>query len=92
MAEADAKQQATGVAGYVSRQLDQDIHSSVKESEYVSAIHDNAEKFDPRTEEAFKYVQVSTTRGFESFRTGAQFVITSSTDPRSLPTQWNGEL
>ncbi|CAM9387668.1 unnamed protein product, partial [Scytosiphon promiscuus] len=38
-------------------QMNQDIHSSVKDSEYVSAIHDNAEKFDPRAEEAFKYVQ-----------------------------------
>ena len=58
VADVVAKEEQTGVAGYVSRQLDQDIHASVKESEYVSAIHDNAEKFDPRTEEAFKYVQV----------------------------------
>ena len=47
-----------GVGAFVQRQLDQDIHASIKESEYVSAIHDNAEKFDPRAEEAFKYVQV----------------------------------
>ena len=59
VADVVAKEEQTGVAGYVSRQLDQDIHASIKESEYVSAIHDNAEKFDPRTEEAFKYVQVS---------------------------------
>ena len=73
MAEVDAKQQATGVAGYVSRQLDQDIHSSVKESEYVSAIHDNAEKFDPRAEEAFKYVQVSLYQN--GFRTGSTQIL-----------------
>ncbi|CAN0481213.1 unnamed protein product, partial [Hapterophycus canaliculatus] len=40
-------EEGTGVIGFVQRQLDQDIHSSVKDSEYVSAIHDNAEKFDP---------------------------------------------
>lgn len=45
---------------YLSRQLDQDIHASVKDSEYVSAIHENAEKFDPRSEEVFKYIQVRT--------------------------------
>ncbi|CBJ32174.1 hypothetical protein Esi_0313_0001 [Ectocarpus siliculosus] len=38
-------------------QMNQDIHFSAKHSQYVSSIHDNAEKFDPRAEEAFKYVQ-----------------------------------
>lgn len=59
--EVAAKEQGTGIMGYVQGQLDQDIHKSTKESEYVSGIHDNAEKFDPRTEEAFKYVQVRNT-------------------------------
>ncbi|CAM9387888.1 unnamed protein product [Scytosiphon promiscuus] len=58
VAETEAKAQQTGVVGFVMNQMNQDIHSSVKDSEYVSAIHDNAEKFDPRAEEAFKYVQV----------------------------------
>lgn len=48
-----------GVMGYVQKQLDQDLHAHAKDSEYVSAIHDNAEKFDPRAEDVFKYVQVS---------------------------------
>ncbi|CAM9951823.1 unnamed protein product [Scytosiphon promiscuus] len=68
-----AKEEGTGVVGFVQRQLDQDIHSSVKDSEYVSAIHDNAEKFDPRTEEAFKYVQVFTAI-CDSFSHGANDV------------------
>lgn len=69
------KDQSTnnGVGGFVQRQLDQDIHSSIKDSEYVSAIHDNAEKFDPRTEEAFKYVQVFTAI-CDSFSHGANDV------------------
>ncbi|CAN0161887.1 unnamed protein product [Ectocarpus sp. 13 AM-2016] len=54
-------------------QMNQDIHSSVKDSEYVSQIHDNAEKFDPRAEEAFKYVQVFTAI-CDSFSHGANDV------------------
>ena len=72
MAEKEAVT-GTGVGAFVQRQLDQDIHASVKESEYVSAIHDNAEKFDPRTEEAFKYVQVFTAI-CDSFSHGANDV------------------
>ncbi|CAM9680133.1 unnamed protein product, partial [Sphacelaria rigidula] len=63
----------TGVFGYVNRQLNQDIHASIKDSEYVSSIHDNAEKFDPRAEEVFKYVQVFTAI-CDSFSHGANDV------------------
>ncbi|CAM9594103.1 unnamed protein product [Sphacelaria rigidula] len=62
-----------GVVGYVMGQLNQDIHASVKESEYVSSIHSNAEKFDPRAEEVFKYVQVFTAI-CDSFSHGANDV------------------
>jgi hypothetical protein len=31
-----------------------DIHSDIKEDEKVQEMHDDAEKFDPRTEEVFK--------------------------------------
>lgn len=62
-----------GVLGYINGQLDQDIHASVKESEYVSGIHDKAEKFDPRAEEVFKYVQVFTAI-CDSFSHGANDV------------------
>eukprot|EP00178_Gracilaria_changii_P014785 TRINITY_DN4145_c0_g1_i1.p2 TRINITY_DN4145_c0_g1~~TRINITY_DN4145_c0_g1_i1.p2 ORF type:complete len:419 (-),score=59.75 TRINITY_DN4145_c0_g1_i1:269-1498(-) len=70
-----AKEEVTGngIGAFVQRQLDQDIHASVKDSEYVSAIHDNAEKFDPRTEEAFKFVQVFTAI-CDSFSHGANDV------------------
>ena len=41
-------------------QINRDVHAAIKDSDYVSAIHDNAENFDPRAEEAFKYVQMFT--------------------------------
>ncbi|CAN0011388.1 unnamed protein product, partial [Discosporangium mesarthrocarpum] len=50
-----------------------DIHASVKDDAHVSAIHDNAEIFDPRTEEVFKYVQVFTAI-CDSFSHGANDV------------------
>ncbi|CAM9627265.1 unnamed protein product [Ectocarpus sp. 13 AM-2016] len=73
VAEVEAKEKQTGVVGFVMNQMNQDIHSSVKDSEYVSQIHDNAEKFDPRAEEAFKYVQVFTAI-CDSFSHGANDV------------------
>jgi len=73
VAATEAKEQQKGVVGFVMNQMNQDIHSSVKDSEYVSAIHDNAEKFDPRAEEAFKYVQVFTAI-CDSFSHGANDV------------------
>eukprot|EP00752_Nemacystus_decipiens_P014274 g12695.t1 len=73
VAEVEAKAQQSGVVGFVMNQMNQDIHASVKDSEYVSAIHDNAEKFDPRAEEAFKYVQVFTAI-CDSFSHGANDV------------------
>ncbi|CAM9130707.1 unnamed protein product [Pylaiella littoralis] len=68
-----ARDTTTGVVGFVQRQLDHDIYASVKRSQYISAIHENAEKFDPRTEEAFKYVQVFTAI-CDSFSHGANDV------------------
>lgn len=62
-----------GIVGFVQGQMNQDIHASIKDSDYVSAIHDNAEKFDPRAEEAFKYVQVFTAI-CDSFSHGANDV------------------
>ncbi|CAN0424093.1 unnamed protein product [Pylaiella littoralis] len=69
----EVKAEQSGMVGFVMNQMNQDIHSSVKDSEYVSAIHDNAEKFDPRAEEAFKYVQVFTAI-CDSFSHGANDV------------------
>eukprot|EP00903_Cladosiphon_okamuranus_P013854 g12891.t1 len=76
VAAASDKEEAatgTGFVGFVQGQMNQDIHASVKDSEYVSAIHDNAEKFDPRTEEAFKFVQIFTAI-CDSFSHGANDV------------------
>lgn len=65
--------QGGGIIGYVHRQINHDVHSVVKESEYVSDIHDRAEKFPPRAEEVFKYVQVFTAI-CDSFSHGANDV------------------
>ncbi|CAN0471078.1 unnamed protein product [Ectocarpus sp. 12 AP-2014] len=73
VAAVEEKEKQSGVVGFVMNQMNQDIHSSVKDSEYVSQIHDNAEKFDPRAEEAFKYVQVFTAI-CDSFSHGANDV------------------
>jgi hypothetical protein len=35
-----------------------DIHQAVEEDEMVAAIHQNAEVFDPKAEQAFAYLQV----------------------------------
>lgn len=38
--------------------LEQDIHKIIDEDPMIAAIHDNAELFDPNTENVFKYLQV----------------------------------
>ena len=40
--------------------LNADPHASVEQSETVKAIHANAEKFDPMTEDYFKFIQIFT--------------------------------
>ena len=62
-----------GIVGFVQGQMNQDIHAAIKDSKYVTEIHDKAEKFDPRAEEAFKYVQVFTAI-CDSFSHGANDV------------------
>ncbi|CAM9488196.1 unnamed protein product [Ascophyllum nodosum] len=51
---------STGLGSFINRKLDHDVHALGQESEYVNEIHAKAEKFDPRAEEVFKYVQVLT--------------------------------
>ncbi|CAN0272984.1 unnamed protein product [Scytosiphon promiscuus] len=47
-----------GAVAYICKKLDHDVHAPVEESSTVAEIHANAENFDPRVEEVFKYVQV----------------------------------
>lgn len=70
---AAAENTSGGIYSFVMNQMNKDIHANIKDSEYVSAIHNNAEKFDPRAEEAFKYVQVFTAI-CDSFSHGANDV------------------
>lgn len=56
MVAADALEEAKGMARFMH--FNQDVHVHAKHSAYVNKIHAHAEKFDTRTEEALKYVQV----------------------------------
>ena len=53
-----------------------DLHAGVLEDEYINEIHENAEKFDDRTEHTFSYVQVFTAI-MDSFSHGANDVANS---------------
>lgn len=55
----------TGVRGVMDKVKNQlkysltvDVHEDVYKDAYVAALHANAEVFDPRTEEVYKYLQV----------------------------------
>ncbi|CAM9108492.1 unnamed protein product [Ectocarpus sp. 6 AP-2014] len=47
------------VGTVINKSLERDIHAYLDTYEEVVAIHSNAEQFDPRAEEVFKYVQVT---------------------------------
>lgn len=48
----------TGVLGAMARGVQVDVHACVQEDGVVAAVHDNADDFDPATEDSFKYLQV----------------------------------
>lgn len=53
--------------------LNTDVHKAIVEDDLVSAIHANAEKFDPKTERYFRYIQIFTAI-CDSFAHGANDV------------------
>ena len=53
--------------------LDNDPHAAITTDSKVAAIHDNAEKFDPKTEAVFRYIQIFTAI-CDSFAHGANDV------------------
>jgi sodium-dependent phosphate transporter len=57
----------------VMTSLDNDPHEAVTADAKVAAIHDNAEKFDPKTEAVFRYIQIFTAI-CDSFAHGANDV------------------
>lgn len=54
----------------LTKSINYDVHESVETDAAVSAIHAQAEKFDPRTEAVFGYIQIFTAV-FDSFAHGA---------------------
>lgn len=40
------------------RGISHEVHEDIKDNESIMKMHDDAEKFDPRTEEVFKVLQV----------------------------------
>eukprot|EP00966_Prymnesium_polylepis_P104635 2423720-Prymnesium_polylepis.1 len=42
------------------KSLNHDVHSSIESDATVAAIHAHAEKFEPRTEMYFEYIQIFT--------------------------------
>lgn len=62
--------------GMVFKGVDVDVHEVIDTEEKVSSVHENQEKFDVKTEEAFKYLQVFTAI-CDSFSHGANDVANS---------------
>tara|TARA_B100000427_G_C15500412_1_gene591765 strand:+ start:210 stop:1745 length:1536 start_codon:yes stop_codon:yes gene_type:complete len=67
------KKDCTGLVKYVNDSLKIDINEVIASDENVLAIHDSAEKFEPKTEELFKSLQVFTAI-CDSFSHGANDV------------------
>lgn len=75
--EASDEEAPTSVGGKMMKammtSLDNDPHAAIATDSKVAAIHDNAEKFDPKTEAVFRYIQIFTAI-CDSFAHGANDV------------------
>ena len=58
---------------HIKNNINYDVRSEIMNNEKVKGIHDNSEKFDKRTEESFKYLQIFTAI-CDSFSHGANDV------------------
>jgi hypothetical protein len=61
----DLKAEKSSLRVFVDSQMaimfDDDLHNQANKSEHVQNMHDGAEKFDPKTEELFAFLQVCQT-------------------------------
>jgi sodium-dependent phosphate transporter len=69
----EEKAERKGVLGWLQRTLDTDVDALVADNATTSAIHNQAEKFSPKTEVVFKYMQILTAT-MDSFSHGANDV------------------
>lgn len=76
IARTNTKANWSAISSTLTKGLNVDIHSALEKDELVGDIHKKSEKFDPRTEESFKYLQVFTAI-CDSFGHGANDVANS---------------
>lgn len=76
-AQQDAKKSCwQKLVTYIDYSMNEDVHDVIDADENVQALHDNAEKHDGKTEDAFRYLQVFTAI-CDSFSHGANDVANS---------------
>ena len=76
----------------LTKSVNYDINSDINKNKRVKEIHDNSEKFDKKTEESFKFLQIFTAI-FDSFSHGANDVANAIGPFAAIYTIWlNGGI